>query len=315
MPIKTVIGGGGFNPWGELSSPDALTKVFSILKSAGVTTIDTARLYPGSEEMIGATPGHETFTIDTKVQGDFGEGCAKKDDIIAAAQDSLNKCKISQFDIFYMHAPSRNVPFEESAEGINECYKKGQFKRFGLSNFTAEEVQRMYDICKDKGYVVPSVYQGNYNAVARKAETLLFPILRKLGFAFYAYSPIAGGFLTKKRKQIEDGVGRFSTTALGGLYRRLYNRPSFLDALTEWNAVAEEEGVSTAELAYRWVAYNSALKEELGDAVIFGVSKIAQVEETTAWLAKGGLSEKSVQRIEAIWKSVEREAPVDNFQG
>jgi aflatoxin B1 aldehyde reductase len=173
----------------------------------------------------------------------------------------------------------------------------------------------MYDICKDKGYVVPSVYQGNYNPVARKAETLLFPTLRKLGFAFYAYSPIAGGFLTKTRKQIEDGVGRFSAEAIGGLYRRLYNRPSFLDALAEWNAVAEEEGVSTAELAYRWVGYNSALKEELGDVVIFGASKIKQVEETTAWLAKGGLSEKAVQRIEAIWKSVEKEAPVDNFQG
>jgi aflatoxin B1 aldehyde reductase len=43
--------------------------------------------------------------------------------------------------------------------------------------------------------------------VARKQEEVLFPTLRKLGIAFYAYSPIAGGFLTKTKKDIEDGKG------------------------------------------------------------------------------------------------------------
>lgn len=63
-------------------------------------------------------------------------------------------------DIYYIHAPDEGTPLEETMEAINEVYKTGFFKRFGLSNFKVEDVQKAYDICKEKGYVVPSVYQG-----------------------------------------------------------------------------------------------------------------------------------------------------------
>jgi aflatoxin B1 aldehyde reductase len=43
------------------------------------------------------------------------------------------------------------------------------------------------EICDKKGYVKPSVYQGQYNLVRREAETTLFPILRKHGMTFIAY--------------------------------------------------------------------------------------------------------------------------------
>ena len=54
--------------------------------------------------------------------------------------------KQSSVDIYYLHIPDRSVPFEETAAAINDLYKRGSFKRFGLSNFSAEEVQRMYNI-------------------------------------------------------------------------------------------------------------------------------------------------------------------------
>ncbi|KAF2733378.1 Aldo/keto reductase [Polyplosphaeria fusca] len=314
MTIKTVFGGASLNPNAEISSPEKLEEALKVFKKAGVNNIDTARLYQGSEEMIGKAAGHEDFIIDSKILGGFSPGTTKKELLIADTQDSLDKCKIPQFDILYIHAPDAEVPFEEMVEAVNEVHKKGLIKRFGLSNFSAEEVQRVYDIAKANGYLLPSVYQGNYSPVARKAETLLFPTLRKLGFVFYAYSPLAGGFLTKTKEQIEQGAGRFNDTAVGGMYNRLYNRPSYVEALAVWNEVAEKEGVSKGELAYRWVGYNSALKEELGDAVIFGASKFAQVEQTAEWLKKGPLSEEAARGIERVWASVEKEAPLDNWE-
>ena len=63
-------------------------------------------------------------------------------------------------DILYIHAPDYDTPLEQTLEGINEVYKKGFFKRFGLSNYKAEDVEKVYNHCKEKGYPLPSVYQG-----------------------------------------------------------------------------------------------------------------------------------------------------------
>ncbi|KAI8246917.1 hypothetical protein K4K57_006205 [Colletotrichum sp. SAR 10_99] len=125
--------------------------------------------------------------------------------MLSSARQSIETLAIPQVDVFYLHAPVLNTPLEETLAGINDAYKAGLFRRLGLSNYPPTEVQRLYDVAKDNGFVLPTVYQGNYSAVARKPEADLFPVLRKLGISFVAYSPIAGGFLTKTREQIESG--------------------------------------------------------------------------------------------------------------
>ena len=175
------------------------------------------------------------------------------------------------------------------------------------------EVERIVDICRSKGYIQPTVYQGNYSPVARLQETKLFPTLRRLDFSFYAYSPLAGGFLTKTAQQIKDGTGRFNEASIGGMYRSMYMKPTFLEALTQWEAIAKEEGCSRAELAYRWVAHNSALKAVSGDAVIVGASSCEQLEQTLSGIEKGPLSERAVKAIDEIWGKIKHEAPLDNF--
>lgn len=310
--VKVVFGGFTLSDSASFKTQDLRNEVLDILLENGVKNIDTARLYPGSEEAIGKLEKRKEFTIDTKLPGGFAPGHISKDQVIKDTQDSLDRVKIDQFDIFYIHAPDESIPIEDTLEGINEAYKKGIFRRFGLSNFTAEQVQQVYDVAKAKGYPLPQVYQGNYNPVARHSETLLFPTLRKLGIHFYAYSPLAGGFLTKTTADLDAGVGRFGDS-LGGLYGKLYNKGPLRDALSKWNEIAEKEGVSKAELAYRWVAYHSALQDD-EDGVIFGASKIPQVGQTAQALKKGKLSEEAVKGIEEIWQSVKEVAPIDNFQ-
>jgi aflatoxin B1 aldehyde reductase len=219
-----------------------------------------------------------------------------------------------QVDVLYFHAPDTRVPWEEQLAAANELYEQGAFKRLGLSNFTAEQVEEVYGIAKAKGYPLPTVYQGNYSAVARVSETLLFPTLRKLGISFYAYSPIAGGFLAKTREQVEGGHGRFDeSTTLGQLYGSLYKRSSLLDALDIWNKIADDYGVSKAELAYRWVAYHSILSGERGDGIIFGAHKLAQLSQTVDYLRAGALPDTIVERIDRLWDGIKHEAPKDNF--
>lgn len=310
--VKTVFGGASLSDAATFKTHEQRTEIANVLLANGVTNLDTARLYGGSEVAIGQLDKRTEFTIDTKLEGGFKPGSVSKEDVIKNAQDSLDRVGIKQFDILYIHAPDTSVPFEETLAGINEVHQKGIFRRFGLSNFTPDQVQEVYDIAKSKGYVLPTVYQGNYNPVARHYDTILFPLLRKLGINFYAYSPLAGGFLTKTAADLDAGAGRFNAQAIGGMYKKMYDQPSLRDALIKWNEVAEKEGVSKAELAYRWVAYHSALKGE-DDGVIFGASSVKQVEQTAQGLKKGPLSDAAVKSIEEIWESVKKDAPVDNF--
>ena len=202
-------------------------------------------------------------------------------------------------------------------KGINNAYRAGYIKRFGLSNYKADDVERIYAICKERDYLLPTVYQGNYSAVARRAETELLPTLRKLNIAYYAYSPIAGGLLTKTKEQIINGskdAGRFGKGHwLGTLYPDLYNKPSYHKALDLWAAAAQAAGCSKAELAYRWVAFDSPLNAGRGDAVVFGASKLSQVKETLAWLKMGSVGKEARVKIDEIWEEIGDDAPLDNF--
>jgi aryl-alcohol dehydrogenase-like predicted oxidoreductase len=59
--------------------------------------------------------------------------------------------------------------------------------KIGISNYTAKGVEEFLSVCDKNGWTKPTVYQGQYNAVCRKRETELFPLLRKHGIKFYAY--------------------------------------------------------------------------------------------------------------------------------
>ncbi|KAJ7200233.1 NADP-dependent oxidoreductase domain-containing protein [Mycena haematopus] len=315
--IKTVFGGGPIGPGKSFIDEESIEQVYKLLEEGGCDTIDTARLYGNSEEWLGKTSAGKRFVIDSKAPGGFIPGSSTSVTIPQFAKESVERLGIKSVDVYYIHAPDPSVELEDQLKGINEAYTAGHFKRFGLSNFTAAEVQRVYDICKEKGYPLPTVYQGNYSAVARKQETELIPTLRKLNIAFYVYSPIAGGLLTKTVEQLREGsqdAGRFAKgNRLYDLYAGLYNKPSYYKALVLWEEAAKEAGCSRAELAYRWVAFDSAVDVKHGDAIIFGASKHSQISETLAWLKRGSVGDAAKAKIDEIWKVIEHEAPLDNY--
>ena len=86
-----------------------------------------------------------------------------------------------------------------------------------------------------------------------------------------------------------------------------------VDALREWEAIATEFGVSKAALAYRFVAYSSALSGDYGDGMIIGARKPEQLEQTLESISAGPLPDAAVTRIEKVWDLVKDEAPVDNY--
>ncbi len=66
-----------------------------------------------------------------------------------------------------MERDERETPVTANLLYCAGSFSEGKFKEFGLSNFAAWEVMEVYHICKSRGWVLPTVYQGMYNPITR----------------------------------------------------------------------------------------------------------------------------------------------------
>ncbi|KAL2816550.1 NADP-dependent oxidoreductase domain-containing protein [Aspergillus granulosus] len=315
--VGLVMGANCFLTEHSFGGIDGMKEAVSILNAEGVKNIDSAAIHGEHEHIMAKIEIAKTFEIDSKWSGAAMPVPSTKEAIIASAEASLKNMGVDQFDVYCLHAPDRRVALEIQLDAINTLHQQGKIKRFGISNAFGYEVEEMVRIAKDNNWVLPSVYQGNYSAVARRPEKELFPILRQYGIAFYAYSPIAGGFLAKDSEQFGNepqGTGRWDpSNVVGGLYHFLYNRPAMVEGLRQWNVLSNESRIPKAELAYRWVVHNSALLGENGDKIIIGPQDLRQLNEILEFVKKGPLSDEVGKKIDELWKVVEDDAPLDNW--
>ena len=211
-------------------------------------------------------------------------------------------------DLLYFHFPDGKTPIEEALETINELHQQGKIKEFGLSNYPSWQVVDIWYKCEKNGLLKPSVYQGMYNTLCRNVEPELFPAVHQLDIRFYAFNPLAGGLLSGKHINFEDTPepGRFTRLKS---YRDRYWKESYFEALEEIRKVCYEEDIPMAEAAYRWLAFNSSLKTEKGDAIIIGASKITQMQQNIDALEKGPLPEPILNAMSSAWEIAKPDSP------
>lgn len=319
---SVIFGGTRIGNRDSFQPANGLETFLAVLTSFNVTAIDTAQSYGNSESTIGRVQAGQTFDIDTKWSpsswGPDATAWAAKDQIIASAEASVRRLCVEQVqaatigsialfvltrrqvNIFYLHRPDPLTPIAETLAGVNAVFKRGLFRRFGLSGFTSADVEAVYSHCAEQGYVLPTVYQGSYNPLSRQKETNLFPTLKRLGISFYAYGTSAGGFLCKSVAQVEDI--RTKGTPVSATCRPYMDDDRYVKALGELNSISQTESLSMAELVYRWVAYHSALGP--GDALVINASSPGQLEETLRGISKGRLAERTVALVNDVLENV-----------
>lgn len=189
--------------------------------------------------------------------------------------------------MFYIHVPCRGTPVKTSCRESIRCTKPA----IGLSNFNADEVEEVIRVARENNFVIPSAYQGNYNAISRRTETELMPVLRKWNVALRSMhtAQFQVDFWPKPPNN--------SWTYTAKMYNALYNKPCMLKALAAFVQLSKDTGISQAELAYRWVAHNSQLQPELEDGIIIGARFGPQLEEAINGVKKGRLSAEVADRI------------------
>ncbi|KAF4603888.1 hypothetical protein EYR38_004304 [Pleurotus pulmonarius] len=286
--------------------------ILDVFQAHGHSEVDTARVYAGgtSEEYLGKIDHKgRGLKIETKLVPWRSHGFSHDPQglrtHLLASKKALN---IDTLEMWYLHAPDRTVPYEVTMKAVDELYKEGHFKRFGISNYAAWEVAEIVGICKANGYILPTVYQGIYNAIHRNVEPELFPCLRKFGIAFYEFNPLAGGFFTDRYLspdgQPEKGSRFDPERTQGKAYRDRYWNDTYFGALTSIKKVADVHNLTLAEISLRWVSNHSLMKREYGDAILIGASSLKHIEQNLVDLEKGPLPEDVVKALDEAWFKV-----------
>ncbi|KAI1845891.1 hypothetical protein JX265_011213 [Neoarthrinium moseri] len=306
-PVGDINKGPGLVHFDKVEDVKALVDTFH---SRGYTHIDTARNYsvnaPGaSEKRLGQVGVASRFDIHTKVLSG-APGDLEPYKIHLSIEQSLADLKTSAVETMFLHMPDRKTPFEDTAKAMNDAFKQGEFKKFGLSNYAAAEVKQFIEICEQHGYVKPSVYEGHYNAIVRGNEKELFPLLRQHNIAFFAYSPAAGGFFSD---HAATAVRWMSDNMVGKLYSNLYGQAPVQASVAIVRDASEKHGINGHAAALRWTAFHSNLDGEYGDAVIFGVSKMEQLHKTLDALEAGPLPAELADAISSVYATVEGSEP------
>ncbi|KAI1303845.1 Aldo/keto reductase [Xylaria venustula] len=309
-PVKIILGTHtvgdktvtpGLAHWDEPKEVQALLDTFY---NRGHRYIDTGSNYPHSEERLGRSGAASRFIIVTKVR-DGTPGSHEPAKIEASIKQSLDELKTPIVDTMMLHVPDRETPFEDAAKAMNEAFKKGQFKHFGLSNYTAAEVQRFLEICEEREYVKPSVYEGHYNAIFRSSEKELFPLLRKHNIPFYGYSPAAGGLFSGNAGTSTTSKRWDSDNLIGKNYNVFYGHPLIQAAVAPIIAAAEKHGISGHAAALRWTAFHSILDGSYGDGIIFTVSKMEQLHKTLDAIDAGPLPADLADAFSTLYSTTE----------
>ena len=278
---------------------------------AGYEELDTAYVYNDGtcERLLGEVlPGlGRPYKIATKVNPRIS-GRLDGDAAYKQVNESLERMNLPSVDTVYLHFPDPKTPVESVLEAMADLHSQGKFKELGLSNFPAWMVTDVWHICDSRGWVKPTVFQGIYNPLTRKAETELNACLNHFGMRFYAYNPLAGGLLTGRYGAFEDDPtdGRFTHRPN---YQKRYWKKSFFEAVDLIRKAGEKYGINTIEATYRWLAFHSMLDGSRGDAILIGASKLGHLQQNMDTLKAGSLPEEMVEAFNQAWAITKADSP------
>ncbi len=209
-PIGTLnasVVGLGCNNFGPRLDLAGTKNVLDSAIDAGVTFLDTADLYGGtdSERFMGqALQGRrDSVLIATK----FGHPAnsqapsgARPEDVRNALEASLQRLGTDHVDLYQLHMPDADVPVADTLGALAEAVERGQVREIGCSNFSAAQLQEADDAVAKGAPRFVSV-QNEYSMLKRDPEQTVLPACERLGIAFLPYFPLLSGILTGKYRK------------------------------------------------------------------------------------------------------------------
>jgi aryl-alcohol dehydrogenase-like predicted oxidoreductase len=285
---------------------------------AGITTFDTADVYANTkaESVLGeALEGErrESLEIFTKVYWPTGPGGPNdvglsRKHIHESINASLKRLKTEYVDLYQAHRYDTETPLEETMEAFADVVRSGKALYIGVSEWTAEQLQEGHRLARELR--IPFVSnQPQYSMLWRVIEAEVVPASEELGIGQVVFSPIAQGVLTGKYLPGQQPPeGSRATDANGSNFVRRFLTDDVLNRVQELKPVADEAGLSLAQLAVAWVLQNPNVS-----SAIIGASRPEQVAENVK--ASGvKLEDGLLKRIDEVLGSVVERDPAKTVQ-
>lgn len=301
----------GTMTFGESVFASDVVRFVDTFLDSGNQELDTAYVYnEGScERLLGEALAtiDRSFRVATKVNPRIS-GRLDADAAYKQVNESLDRLGLDYVDTVYLHFPDPATPVGSVLGAMADLHEQGKFTELGLSNFPGWMVADVWHLCDRNGWVRPTVYEGIYNPLTRKAEAELNACLDAFGMRFYAYNPLAGGLLTGRYSSYagEPTNGRFTHRPN---YQGRYWKESFFEAVSLLKDACLPLGLSTVEATYRWLAYHSMLSAGRGDAIIIGASKLSHLAQNLAAPDGGPLPESMLDAFERAWELCKADSP------
>lgn len=329
----------GTMTFGTSNTEAEAATLLDMAQERGVTTIDTAEMYPSppdhshygeTERIIGrwlkARGGREHLILASKVAGRSTKGYMRpwggetrldRANIETALDQSLSRLQTDYIDLYQLHWPDRKtnifgrmeyrhdpaddaIALEETLDVLAGLVRAGKIRHIGLSNENPWGLMRAAEWARHHPGVEIASIQNAYSLVSRLFEATLAEICHHENIGLLAYSPLAMGLLTGKYCA---GQRPPQARLVKYSYYDRYTAPQALSAAEQYSAIARDHGYAPNQMA---LAYLRS-KPFLAGAII-GATSPEQLRSNIDSVAIT-LPAEIIKKIEAVHRQFPNPCP------
>jgi aryl-alcohol dehydrogenase-like predicted oxidoreductase len=265
----------------------AAAPLFRQAVELGITLWDTANVYNGgtSEEITGEAirrySHRDQIVLATKLFspmgiGPGGRGLSRRA-IMEQIDGSLKRLGTEYIDLYQIHRFDPDVPVEETMAALHDVVKAGKVRYLGASSMWAWQFSKMQYVAELHGWTKFISMQDQYNLVAREEEREMFGLLADQGVGSIPWGPLAAGLVTR------PWADRSTTRGASNPTIDDFGTPIFLESdkniVDSVQRIAQERGISMAQVAMAWVLKNPVVRSP-----IVGATKADHLIEAVAAL-------------------------------
>jgi aryl-alcohol dehydrogenase-like predicted oxidoreductase len=266
----------------------------------GINFIDTANVYSrgAAEEFLGdvlSDRPRDLYVLATKLffpMSDTDRGLSRAQ-VFKQIDASLARLRTDYVDLYQCHRYDWNTPLDETMEALTEVVRQGKVRYLGFSEWPVEKIAEAVEMPAVEKFVSS---QPQYSMLWRGPERDVIPYCAEHGISQIVWSPLAQGVLTGKYKPGEPPPqdSRAAHERMSYFFDDRLRSDTLLARVQELRTVADELGISPAQLALAWV-----LREPDVASAIIGATRPQQVEDNAG--ASGiALDEETLDRIDEI---------------
>ena len=295
---------GSWLTYGKSVESDTAERTIKQAYDLGINFFDSANVYEqgeGERVMARALRSYprESYVITTKAFFPMGDGPndrgLSRKHIMEQLHGSLRRMQLDYVDIFYCHRYDPDTPVEETLRAIDDLIRQGKILYAGVSEWTAAQIEEAVAVADSKLLDRIVVNQPRYSLLNREIEKEIIPVSQKYGIGQVVFSPLQQGVLTGKYQgEVIPEDSRAANEDINQWIKG-YITKDVLDRVNKLTAIAEDIGVSTAQLALAWVLHKPGIVSAL-----VGASRPEQIVEN-AGATEVRLNPEVIEQIEELF--------------